>query len=122
MPRIKKTCRGRIGEPLATYSRIRKTKRGRRAGSAVVTSRLDPRSVPVVVNAKALPGFRLFLSFKDGVAGEIDLSSNLYGPVFEPLKDEGYFAQVRVNPELGTVVWPNGADFAPEFLYDQLRR
>jgi hypothetical protein len=113
---------GRVKEPSATYCRFRGTMRSRGTKSTLVVSRLDPRSVPVVEKAKALPGFRLFLSFDDGTAGEIDLASQLYGPVFEPLKDERYFAQARVNHELGTVVWPNGADFAPEFLYEQVRK
>jgi hypothetical protein len=76
--------------------------------------------LPLVVHAKVLSGFRLFLVFDDGVSGELDMASRLFGPVFEPLKDERYFAQVRVNRELGTVVWPNGADFAPEVLHDEL--
>jgi hypothetical protein len=41
------------------------------------------------------------------------------GPVFEPLRDEAFFAQVAVDPELGTVVWPNGADLAPDALHEQ---
>jgi hypothetical protein len=64
--------------------------------------------------------FVLWLRFDDGTEGEIDLSTELYGPVFEPLRDVSYFRQVRVDPELGTIVWPNGADFAPEFLYDKV--
>jgi len=62
-------------------------------------------------------GYRLLLSFDDGSRKMVDLEPELNGPVFEPLKDLGFFRQVRVDPDLDTIVWPNGADFAPEFLY-----
>jgi hypothetical protein len=61
-----------------------------------------------------LPGLRLRLSFNNGVAGEICLLDQLWGEMFEPLKDEALFATARQDDELGTVVWGNGADFAPE--------
>jgi Protein of unknown function (DUF2442) len=73
-----------------------------------------------VVEAKYLRDFTIWVRFEDGTEGEIDLSKELYGPVFEPLRDVSYFRQVRVDPELGTIVWPNGADLAPEFLYDKI--
>lgn len=122
MPRMKKKGCGQVKEPSVAYRRTGRTRRPRGIKATLVRSRLDPSPVPVVVAAKALPGFRLHLAFKDGTAGEIDLASQLFGQVFEPLKDERYFAQVRVNHELGTIVWPNEADFAPEFLYDEVRR
>lgn len=56
----------------------------------------------------------------DGTEGQIDLSSDLQGQVFEPLRDESYFSRVSVDPELETVFWPNGADFAPELLKARL--
>lgn len=74
-----------------------------------------------VTSVRHVSGFRLWLRFSDGTEGEIDLSGELWGPVFEPLADPAVFAQVAVNPELRTIVWPNGADFAPEFLYSQVR-
>lgn len=46
------------------------------------------------------------------------MEAELYGEVFEPLKELAFFKQVKVNPETNTVEWPNGADFAPEFLYE----
>jgi len=58
------------------------------------------------------------LVFDDGLEKTIDLHPLLYGPVFEPLLDSAEFAKVQVDPVLGTIVWPNGADFSPEFLYD----
>lgn len=63
----------------------------------------------------------LWIRFNDGTEGEVDLASELDGPVFEPLREISAFAQVRVHPELRTITWPNGADFAPEFLHEQMR-
>ena len=69
-----------------------------------------------VRNAKYVDGYKLWVSFDDGTAGEVDLENKLRGAVFEPLKEKLFFSQVAVDPELETVVWPNGADLAPEFL------
>jgi hypothetical protein len=74
-----------------------------------------------VTEVRYISGHTLWLRFADGVQGEIDLSAELWGPMFEPLKDLEIFQAVRVNHELRTIVWPNGADFAPEFLYTQIR-
>lgn len=60
---------------------------------------------------------RLELSFSDGAFGVVDVGPLLTGPVFEPLRDPGYFARAALDPVCGTVVWPNGADFAPEALH-----
>lgn len=76
--------------------------------------------IPRVTEAKYVEGYRLWLQFSDGKSGIIDLSDKLWGPVFEPLKQVDTFRQVRVDPELETVCWPNGADFAPEFLYERI--
>jgi hypothetical protein len=65
--------------------------------------------------------FRVELEFNDGLRGIVDLEGELYGEVFEVLKDVNEFKKVRFDPELRTIVWPNGADMAPEFLYDILR-
>ena len=51
----------------------------------------------------------------------MDLEDRLFGPVFEPLKDLSFFERLEVNSDLDTIVWPNGADFAPEFLYQRLQ-
>lgn len=71
-----------------------------------------------VTSATYLGGYRLRLGFNDGTTKDVDLSPELYGTVFEPLKDTGLFRQVHVNPDTNTIEWPNGADFAPEFLYE----
>ena len=60
------------------------------------------------------------MALEDGTAGEVDLAGELEGPVFEPLRDVQYFKRFVVSPDLGTLSWPNGADFAPEFLYAKL--
>ena len=74
-----------------------------------------------VIEARYIGGFVVWLKFRDGTAGEIDLSSELTGPVFEPLRDSAAFRQFQIHPEFHTLVWPNGADFAPEFLHDNIR-
>jgi uncharacterized protein DUF2442 len=74
-----------------------------------------------VVDARYLAGHRVWIRFNDGVAGEVDLSNELDGPVFEPLKDADLFRRFRVHEDLRTLAWPNGADFAPEFLRAKLR-
>lgn len=63
---------------------------------------------------------RLWVRFNDGAEGEVDLGAHLHGPVFIPLRDPAVFAAARVDPEIRTVVWPNGADLAPEFLHSLL--
>ena len=73
--------------------------------------------IPKVVEVKPLDGYRLWLRFHDGISGTVDLSGELWGPMFEPLQKPDLFAQAAIDPELETVTWPNGADFAPEFLY-----
>jgi hypothetical protein len=75
--------------------------------------------IPKVVEVKPLESYRLWLRFSDGTSGTVDLSAELWGPMFEPLKDPTLFAQAAIHPDLQTVTWPNGADLAPEFLYSQ---
>lgn len=79
------------------------------------------RPVVHVTSVEPLEGFRVHLVFEDGTAGDADLSDELWGPVFEPLKDRALFAQVSVDEVCGTIVWPNGADFAPEWLYEVVK-
>ena len=71
-----------------------------------------------VTGVSYIEAYRLRVEFSDGVSKEVNLSGELYGEVFEPLKDVTFFQQVSVNEETNTIEWPNGADFAPEFLYE----
>ena len=70
-----------------------------------------------VTSARPLDGFRVEVCFDDGRAGIADLTEAIVGPMFEPLKDPDVFRTLRVDAELRTIVWPNGADLAPEYLY-----
>jgi hypothetical protein len=73
--------------------------------------------VPCLSALKYIAAYRLWLQFADGVQGEVDLESELWGEVFEPLRDQAYFQTGQLDKELNTIRWANGADFAPEFLY-----
>ena len=72
-----------------------------------------------VEDVKYVRDFTIWVRFQDGTQGEVDLASELFGPVFEPLKDPEYFRKLQVA-EYGTIAWPNGADVAPEFLYERV--
>ena len=74
-----------------------------------------------VTQMKYLKNYTLWLEFDDGSKGFVDLFKYLKGPIFQPLKDKIFFSQVILDKELETVTWPNGADFAPEFLKDHLQ-
>jgi hypothetical protein len=71
-----------------------------------------------ILEASACGDHLLELRFSDGTQKKVDVQPLLEGPVFEPLKEPEYFARVVVDPMAGTVVWPNGADLAPEALYE----
>jgi hypothetical protein len=74
-----------------------------------------------IVEARSLGGHRLYLRFEDGVEGEIDLATLIdFRGVFEPLRDPAEVAKVRVDDELGTICWENGADIDPDVLYSRL--
>lgn len=70
-----------------------------------------------VTSVDVLGHYKLRLGFSDGSTRDVDLTGELHGSVFEPLADPDYFAQVRVDERLGTVVWPNGADLDPLVLH-----
>jgi hypothetical protein len=72
---------------------------------------------PYIVSAEYIGGYRLLLTFADGKIGELDLEQELWGEVFEPLKDVSLFKNFKLDEELRTIVWPTGADLSPEFLY-----
>ena len=74
-----------------------------------------------LIEAQYVRDYVIWLRFSDGLAGEVDLRDELDGPVFEPLRHMAVFQQVLLHPELHTIVWPNGADFAPEFLHERVR-
>ncbi len=71
-----------------------------------------------ITQVKIAGPYRLDLTFDNGTRKVVDLQNELYGPIFEPLQDVMYFAQVCLDPDAHTVTWPNGADFAPDFLYE----
>ena len=77
---------------------------------------------PRVKQVRHLGQHRLELTFADGTCTELDFVDKVRGRggVFEPLEDISYFAQVRVDPEIGTIVWPNGVDFCPDVLYAEV--
>ncbi len=75
------------------------------------------KSYELAVGAVVLRPYVLRVPFADGLVRQIDLEGELRGEIFEPLKDPTYFAKASLDPRLGVVTWPNGADFAPEFLY-----
>jgi hypothetical protein len=77
--------------------------------------------IPRIVYAKYIKDYTLLIRFSDGSEGEVDLEQDLEGEIFEPLRKIPYFKNFTVNHELHTVVWPNGADLAPEFLYEKLQ-
>ena len=72
---------------------------------------------PDVVGVRVLRPYVIEVTFADGVRGCVDIAPELHGPVFEPLRDPTFFERAGVDVEVGTVVWPNGADLSPEFLY-----
>jgi hypothetical protein len=74
-----------------------------------------------LLEARHRRGHTVWLRFRDGTAGEIDLGAELHGEVFEPLRDAEVFRRFYIHPEGCSLVWPNGANFAPEFLHDNVR-
>ncbi len=74
------------------------------------------RPLPHVAKVEVLYDYVVRLEFDDGFVRVMDLEPELHGPVFEPLRDPQLFRKVSVDPELRTIIWPNGVDLAPEFL------
>lgn len=75
-------------------------------------------SIYRVVDFKVVGDYILHVEFEDGLDRTIDLEAVLEGEMFGPLKDPRLFAQVELDPETHTLIWPNGADFDPETLHD----
>ncbi len=73
---------------------------------------------PTLRSAEHVSGYRLKLKFADGKVGVLDLEDQLWGEMFAPLKDINQFKDFRIDDNMQTIVWANGADLAPEFLYD----
>ena len=73
-----------------------------------------------VVQAEYVSDYRVHVRFNNGEEGIVDLSEALWGPAFEPLKDSELFRKFSVSGVLHTICWPNDADLAPEYLYDQM--
>lgn len=71
-----------------------------------------------ITEAQHVAEHTIKVRFEDGRTKLVDLGPHLDGPVFEPLQNPAYFRQLRVNPDIDTVVWPNNADFSPDFLYE----
>ena len=71
-----------------------------------------------IVSAEFLGGYRIRVGFDDGSAREIDLEPLLHGELYGPLREPALFAAVGIDPEVHTLVWPNGADFDPAVLHD----
>ena len=69
-----------------------------------------------IKSVKYISEFKLWVAFDDGTEGPVDFKGQLKGPIFKPLEDKAYFSKISVDPELETIVWPNGADLAPEFV------
>ncbi len=77
--------------------------------------------IPKVIEARYARDYIIHIRFADGTEGDVDLKDELYGELFEPLRDPSLFRAVTVHPEFHTLCWPNGADLAPEFLYENVR-
>ena len=77
--------------------------------------------LPIVVGVAVVGEHVLRLLFSDGTVGDVDFSAERWTGVLEPLNDPAYFAQVTIDPEAGTIVWPDGVDLAPEPLYELAR-
>ena len=75
--------------------------------------------IPKLESAEYVSGYTIRFRFADGAEADVDLEAELWGEVFEPLKDPDLFRQFQLDKELNTVTWPSGPDLAPEFLYEK---
>lgn len=72
-----------------------------------------------ITNAVAVRPYVIEVEFADGRRAQVDVEDRLFGEVFLPLRDPAYFGQGKYDQTVGTIVWPNGADFSPEFFNDR---
>ena len=72
-----------------------------------------------IVRLSVLLKYRLEIEFEDGTAGILDMAGDLNGPMFEPLGDESFFQKAYLD-DFGVVCWPNGADYAPDAMYEMI--
>ncbi|MCF7939152.1 MAG: DUF2442 domain-containing protein [Spirochaetales bacterium] len=77
--------------------------------------------IPKLIEARYVRDFIIHIRFSDGTEGDIDFKNELHGQIFESLKDKEFFRQFTIHPVFHTLCWPNGTDFALEFLYDKVR-
>ena len=75
-----------------------------------------------VKRADYINDYKIRVYFNNGENGIVDLKDELIGDVFEPLKDIDLFKRFHIDPEIETIVWENGADLAPEFLYENMKK
>ena len=73
-----------------------------------------------IIEAKPLPGFRVWVKFSDGVEGTADLSDLAGKGVFEAWKDPEFFESIFIDPESRTIAWPGGIDLCPDSLYEEI--
>ncbi len=71
-----------------------------------------------ILKVTVIPPYSLDIQFDNGMRKRVDLRHELYGPIFEPLRDPAFFSRAFVDENSRTVTWPNGADFAPDYLYE----
>ncbi len=75
-----------------------------------------------IIEVKPLTAYKLYLRFEDGTSGEIDISKIItFKGIFAKLKDKQYFSTVKVNSDIGTICWENGADISPCTLYKLIK-
>jgi len=71
-----------------------------------------------VIAAEYYSDYKIIITFNNGVKKIVDLEQDLWGTMFKPLKDKNLFKQFRIDKDIHTIVWPNGADFSPDSLYE----
>ena len=74
-----------------------------------------------IVNAKYIDNYSIWFEFNDGKKGIADLEDTLWGKIFEPLKNKEKFKDFKISDTMGTICWKNGADLAPEYLYEHIK-